>query len=75
MTVSDQGEGIECDNLEKIFERFYRMQKTATKAQGSGLGLAICKVVADSIGAKIRAEKNINLGSTFYFEIATQKLS
>lgn len=75
VTVSDQGEGIECDNLEKIFERFYRMQKTATKAQGSGLGLAICKVVADSIGAKIRAEKNINLGSTFYFEIATQKLS
>jgi hypothetical protein len=75
VTVSDEGEGIECDNLEKIFERFYRMQKTAIKAQGSGLGLAICKVVADSIGAKIWAEKNINFGSTFYFEIATQKLS
>lgn len=75
VTVSDEGEGIECDNLEKVFERFYRLQKTATKAQGSGLGLAICKVVADSIGANIWAEKNINHGSKFYFEIATQNLS
>lgn len=75
VTVSDEGEGIECDDQEKIFERFYRMQKTATKAQGSGLGLAICKVVADSIGAEIWAEKNINRGSKFYFEIATQNLS
>lgn len=75
VTVSDEGDGIECDNLEKIFERFYRLQKTATKAQGSGLGLAICKVVADSIGADIWAEKNSTGGSKFYFEIATQKLS
>ncbi len=75
VTVSDEGDGIECDNLEKIFERFYRLQKTATKAQGSGLGLAICKVVADSIGADIWAEKNSNGGSKFYFKIATQKQS
>lgn len=73
VTVSDQGAGIECDNLEKIFERFYRLQKTATTAQGSGLGLAICKVVADSLGARIWAEKNDGRGSKFYFEIKTQK--
>lgn len=68
ITVADEGEGIEEEDLEKIFERFYRLQKTATKAQGSGLGLAICKVVADSLGAKIWA-KNNDRGTKFYFEI------
>ena len=69
VTISDEGEGIESDDLEKIFERFYRLQKTAIQAPGSGLGLAICKVVADSLGARIWAEKNIGRGSKFYFEI------
>ncbi len=75
VTVSDEGEGIEFDNQKKIFERFYRQQTSATKAQGSGLGLAICRVVADSIGADIWTEKNIHGGSTFYFEVATKKIS
>lgn len=67
--VSDEGEGIESDSLEKIFDRFYRLQTTATKAQGSGLGLAICKVVSDSVGADIRAVKNTEDGTSFIFEI------
>ena len=75
VTVSDEGEGIEFDNQKKIFERFYRQQTNATKADGSGLGLAICRVVADSIGADIWTEKNITGGSKFFFEITTQKLS
>lgn len=70
VTVSDQGEGIEDADLEKIFDRFYRLQSTAKKAQGSGLGLAICKVVTDSIGAKIRAQKNAEQGTSFIFEIS-----
>lgn len=69
VTVADEGEGIEKEDLEKIFERFYRLQKTATKAQGSGLGLAICKVVADSLGAKIWAKNNDGRGTKFYFEM------
>ncbi|MBY0412607.1 MAG: HAMP domain-containing histidine kinase, partial [Bdellovibrionales bacterium] len=69
ITVADEGEGIlEADAL-KVFERFYRTQKTSKTAQGSGLGLAICKLVADSIGAKIWAQKNQGPGSTFFFEI------
>jgi signal transduction histidine kinase len=71
VAIKDQGEGIENTDLEKIFERFYRLQTTAIKAQGSGLGLAICKVVADSVGARIYALKNADKGSTFYFEIKT----
>jgi signal transduction histidine kinase len=69
VTVSDEGEGIDTEDLEKIFERFYRLQKTSSKAQGSGLGLAICKVVADSLGAKIWAQENEGRGSTFFFEM------
>ena len=68
VTVLDEGEGIDEADLEKIFERFYRMQKNASKAQGSGLGLAICKIVADSLNARIWAE-NLEQGSKFYFEI------
>ena len=75
VTVSDEGEGIEFDNQKKIFERFYRQQTNATKADGSGLGLAICRVVADSIGADIWTEKNNSGGSKFFFEMMTQKYS
>lgn len=69
VSISDEGEGIDPNDQVKIFERFYRLQKTATKAQGSGLGLAICKVVADSMDAKIWAEKRSTKGSIFYFEV------
>lgn len=71
VTVSDEGSGIEAHDQEKIFERFYRQSKSATKAQGNGLGLAICKVVANSLGADVWAQKNIKGGSTFYFKIMT----
>jgi signal transduction histidine kinase len=74
VTVEDEGEGIDAGDTEKIFERFYRMQKNSTKAQGSGLGLAICKIVADSLQAKIWAE-NIEKGSRFHFEIPKRPLS
>ncbi len=69
VSVCDEGEGIEEGDLEKIFNRFHRLSSTAGKAQGSGLGLAICKVVADSVGARIYALKNERGGTSFIFEI------
>lgn len=69
VTISDEGEGIEIEDQEKIFNRFLRLQNSAGKTQGSGLGLAICKVVADSLGARIRASKNPDKGTTFIFEM------
>lgn len=71
--VEDEGEGIEQEELQNIFNRFHRLQKTSLKTQGSGLGLAICKVVADSLGAKLYATRNLGVGSTFYFEIEKLK--
>lgn len=69
VSVEDEGEGIEEEELENIFNRFHRLQKTSTKTQGSGLGLAICKVVADSLGARLYATRKQGNGSVFYFEI------
>jgi signal transduction histidine kinase len=74
ISISDEGEGIDPNDQEKVFERFYRLQKTATKAQGSGLGLAICKVVADTMGARIWAEKKSTTGSIFYFEVSASQV-
>lgn len=74
VTVADEGEGVSPDALDKIFERFFRQPSMARIAQGSGLGLAICKVVADSVNAKIWAEKKDDSpGSRFCFEIPKNK--
>ncbi len=67
--ISDEGEGIKDFQIEKIFDRFFRIEGSSKLAQGSGLGLAICKVVADSLGAKLWAENNPTLGTSFYFKM------
>ena len=65
--VSDEGGGIAQENIEKVFDRFYR-QQTEIKIQGSGLGLAICKVVADSMNANIWILPKEN-GTVFHFKV------
>lgn len=70
VVVSDEGEGIGEVQLGKIFDRFFRIESSAKRASGSGLGLAICKVVADSLGAKLWASNNLEKGTSFYFKMA-----
>ena len=67
--VSDEGTGINEIEINKIFDRFFRIEGSSKRAMGSGLGLAICKVVADSLGAKLWAEKNNGKGTSFYFKM------
>lgn len=69
VVVSDEGEGIEAEQIEKIFDRFFRIEGSSKRAMGSGLGLAICKVVADSLNARLWAENNESKGTSFYFKI------
>ena len=73
--VSDEGAGIEEDKIGKIFDRFFRIEGSSKQVMGSGLGLAICKIVADTIDAKLWAQNNQDKGTSFYFKIKKEKIS
>jgi len=68
--VRDFGAGIASEHLNRIFERFYRVDKTRSRESGgTGLGLAIVRHIVQSQGGTIRAESELNLGSTFIFTL------
>lgn len=68
--VSDTGEGIPPDELPRVFERFYRVDKSRTRATGgSGLGLTIARRLVEAHGGCIWAESEFGKGSRFYFNI------
>ena len=65
LTVKDNGIGIPKDAQSSVFERFYRVDKSRSKATGgTGLGLAIVKHIARIHNARIRLESEINVGTT-----------
>ena len=70
--VQDTGVGIPADEVSRIFERFYRVDKSRT-GSGTGLGLSIAKHVVEAHGGKIWAESIEGQGSTFYFSIPLTK--
>ena len=72
--VSDNGPGIDEDNLPRLFERFYRVEKSRNRHQGgSGLGLAIAKHIIEAHGQTINVRSTIGLGSTFIFSLDKAK--
>jgi signal transduction histidine kinase len=64
--VRDTGKGISEDNLERVFERFYKVDEFIP---GAGLGLSICRVMAFSLGGNVSVESTLGEGSTFRVEI------
>jgi two-component system phosphate regulon sensor histidine kinase PhoR len=65
-SVRDFGQGIASEHLGRIFERFYRVDKARSRESGgTGLGLAIARHMVESQGGTIRADSELNLGSTF----------
>ena len=73
-TVSDNGIGIPPEALNRIFERFYRVDKGRTrKSGGTGLGLAIVKHIVQLYGGTVDAESQVGKGSTFTITLPLAK--
>ncbi len=70
--ISDSGIGIAPENLERIFDRFYRVDKARAKSDedkiSAGLGLSISKFIADKHGIKISVESELGKGTTFILD-------
>lgn len=74
--ISDNGEGIEKQNIPRLFERFYRVDKSGARSEGgSGLGLAIVKHIIEAHKDKIYVESEYGLGSEFSFTLEKVKLN
>ncbi len=72
--ITDTGEGIPPQHLVRIFERFYRVDKSRSREKGgTGLGLAIVKHILEGHNSKPEVESEIGKGSTFSFKLPRTK--
>lgn len=71
ISVKDEGMGIKSENLDKLFERFYRVEQENIIG-GFGIGLFLSAEIIEAHGGKIWAESEFGKGSTFYFELPVE---
>jgi len=70
LTVENTGEGIEPENLDRVFDRLYRVSKSRSRDEGgSGLGLAIAKSVVEKYGGSISVESKVGEKTAFHVRI------
>jgi two-component system phosphate regulon sensor histidine kinase PhoR len=70
ISVADTGEGVDAEELARVFERFYRGSRARSRQEaGSGLGLTIAKGIVELHGGRIWADSSLGQGSTFVFTI------
>jgi two-component system phosphate regulon sensor histidine kinase PhoR len=68
--ITDDGPGIPPEDLKRIFERFYRVEKSRNKKEGgTGLGLAIVKHILEGHKSKISVSSTVGKGSIFSFSL------
>jgi two-component system phosphate regulon sensor histidine kinase PhoR len=74
IAVIDTGIGIPQDALQRVFERFYRVDKARSRSQGgTGLGLAIVKHIALAHGASVHVESEVGRGTTFLIRLKARR--
>ena len=66
--VADTGKGIEPDDIDRIFERFYRGSGSLDQ-EGFGLGLPIARRMVDVMGGEIGVDSTVGVGSTFWVRL------
>lgn len=72
--ITDNGEGIQKQNIPRLFERFFRVDKSGARSEGgSGLGLAIVKHIIEGHNEKIYVESQYGVGSEFSFTLEKKK--
>jgi len=69
VSISDSGPGIPSEDLARIFERFYQVDKSRKRGKGTGLGLAIIKEIIDAHSGYIRAESIEGVGAKFTVQL------
>ncbi len=76
VTVEDHGRGIPASDINRIFERFYRVEKSRSKDKGgTGLGLAIVKHILEAHNTKVEVTSKVGEGSSFSFKLPQGKTS
>jgi len=72
--VSDNGPGIDSAELPRLFERFYRVEKSRNRNEGgTGLGLAIARTIIEAHEQTINVRSTVGIGSTFSFTLKSVK--
>jgi signal transduction histidine kinase len=70
VSVADTGPGIAPEDLERVFDRFYRVDPSRARSTGgAGLGLTIARQLVEAHGGAIRVESRVGEGATFYFDL------
>lgn len=74
-TISDTGEGIAAENMERIFRPFERLRRPGSTATGTGLGLTITRLLCEIMGGDIAVKSTLGQGSTFKASLMLASIS
>jgi len=71
ISVTDTGMGMTPEQLEKVFDKFYRADASSTAIEGTGLGMSIIKCLVEAHGGKVRVESELGKGTIVRFTVPT----